>query len=132
MQFPCAVKSHSKFSAHSHGAQKVPKCAVFSRSCTRLSSATVCCFTSYRPQRSCRKVILSQACVKDSIHRVGVSASVHAGIHTPLGKHPPPGRHPLGRHPPDRHTPGQTPLPRADGHCSGQYSSYWNAFLLRA
>ena len=43
-------------------------------------------------QWSCGKVIFSQVCVKNSVHR-GVSASVHAGIH-------PPGRHPLGRHPP--------------------------------
>ena len=35
---------------------------------------------------------------------------------TPLGKHPPPGR--------------QTPRPQADGYGSGQYSSYWNAFLF--
>ena len=70
----------------------------------------------------------------------GVSASVHAGIHPPpLGTHP----LPLGRHPP---TPGQTPpwadtplarhpplpytSPPADGHCSGRYASYWNAFLF--
>ena len=30
----------------------------------------------------------------------------------------PPGRHPLGRHPPP-----------PDGHCSGRYATYWNAFL---
>ena len=37
----------------------------------------------YRPQRSWAKVIFSQACVKNSVHRGGgrVSASVHAGIH---------------------------------------------------
>ena len=29
------------------------------------------------------------------------------------------GRHPLGRH-----------LPSRDGHCSGRYASYWNAFLF--
>ena len=39
--------------------------------------------------------------------------SVHRGkVYTP-GKHPP-----LGR-----------PPPRAEGHCSVQYMSYWNAFL---
>ena len=50
------------------------------------------------------------------------------GADTPLGRHPSwadtlprqtphPGRHPLGRHTPP------------DGHCSGRYASYWNAFL---
>ena len=29
-------------------------------------------------------------------------------------------------HPPETHPPGSTPQ---DGHCSGQYVSYWNAFL---
>ena len=47
----------------------------------------------YRPQRSCGKVMFSQACVKNSVNREGVSASVHAGIH-------PPGQTPPGRHPP--------------------------------
>ena len=37
------------------------------------------------------------------------------GRHTPMGRHPLP---PLGRHPP------------GDGHRSGRYASYWNAFLL--
>ena len=48
---------------------------------------------------------------------------------TPPGRHPP-GRHtPLGRHPPWKHTspPGSTP---PNGHCSGRYASYWNAFLF--
>ena len=53
----------------------------------------------------------------------------------PLDNHPPPlGRHPppLGRHPlPWADTPpGRHPLSPEDGHCSGQYASYWNAFLL--
>ena len=80
----------------------------------------------------------------------------HWGIY-PTGGYTPPtrpeadnlpgtrGRHPLGRHPPGQtpSSPGQTPLgtggrhptpPRADtplpdGHCSGRYASYWNAFL---
>ena len=43
---------------------------------------------------------------------------VHAGIHTLLGRHRPP----LGIH-----LPGHTPLPH--GHCSGRYTSHWNAFL---
>ena len=98
----------------------------------------------YRPQRSCGKVIFSQVCVKNSVHRGRVSASVHAGIHGP-----PPGRHPMGRHPSGRHpqqtppadTPRQTPTPWVDtllpsacwdghGYCCGRYASYWNVFLL--
>ena len=42
------------------------------------------------------------------------------GVHL-LGRHLPP----LGKHPPG-HKPH--PPPR-DGHCSGRYASYWNAFL---
>ena len=42
------------------------------------------CFTLpniYRPQRSCGKVIFSQACVKNSVHREGCAwqGSVHGG-----------------------------------------------------
>ena len=40
---------------------------------------------------------------------MGVSASVHAGIHTPRADNPL-GRHPLGRHP----NLGRHPLPGAD------------------
>ena len=73
-----------------------------------------------------------------------VSASVHAEIHPP-GRHPPRQTPPpwadtpsLGRHPLPGQTPpplGSTPPPRStppphDGHCSGQYASYWNAFLF--
>ena len=47
--------------------------------------------------------MILQVCVKNSVHR-----------HPP----PPPGR--LGRHPP----------PPGDGHCSGRYACYWNAFLF--
>ena len=41
-------------------------------------------FNYYRPQRSWGKIIFSEACVRNSVHR-GVSAPLHAGIHTPLG-----------------------------------------------
>ena len=67
----------------------------------------------YRPQRSCGKVIFSQACVKNSVHSGGGgSTSVHAGIH-PRGQTPPwadtpQADTPLDRHPPGRHPPGQT------------------------
>ena len=56
--------------------------------------------------------------------------------HPPLGRYNPPGQtHPSGQTPPGqthpllgRHPPGQTP-PFRDGHWSGRYASYWNAFL---
>ena len=52
----------------------------------------------YSPQRSCGKLIFSQACVNESCPLVwGVSASVHAGIHPP------------SRHTPWADIPGQTP-----------------------
>ena len=55
-------------------------------------------------KRSCRKVMFSQACVKNSYHRRDVSQralgrgclSQHALVR---GWQTPPGRHPLGRHP---------------------------------
>ena len=37
---------------------------------------------------------------------------------------------PPGKHPPSRPPPGQTPPPPADGYCSRQYASYWNASLF--
>ena len=70
----------------------------------------------------------------------GLSATHPWQADTPLGRHPLAGRHPpgtqtapqadnaQGRHPLG-HPTWQTP-PR-DGHCSGQYASYWNAFLLK-
>ena len=79
----------------------------------------------------------------------GGSASVHAGIPSPLpeqtpppqSRHPPGSRHPLGsRHPPEADTPlgadtpgGRHRPPRADSgirSMSGRYASYWNAFLV--
>ena len=58
----------------------------------------------------CEKVMFSQACVKNSVHR-----SVHPTTDTPLGRHPRTGRHPLlGRHTPllGRQTPsGQADTP---------------------
>ena len=70
----------------------------------------------YRPQRSCGKVMVSQA-------------SIILFTDTPLGRHSPVQIPPwadtrLGRHPPGRH------LPPADGYCSRRYASYWNAFLF--
>ena len=40
---------------------------------------------------------------------------------------PPPGQTPPGQTPPWADTP---PPKTGDGHCSGLYASYWNAFLL--
>ena len=60
----------------------------------------------YRPQRSCGKVMFSQASV---ILLGGVS------------------QHTLGQTPPQAYTPWADPPP--DGQCSGRYASYWNAFL---
>ena len=62
-------------------------------------------FKYYRPQRSCGKVMFSQACVKNSVHR-GEGVCPSACWDT---------------------LPGQTP---PGGHCSERYASYWNAFLL--
>ena len=91
----------------------------------------------YRPQTKFAKVIFLHLSV--ILFTVGVSASVHAGIHTPRQQTPPfPGsrhppeadnppeadtpqsRHPLGsRHPPGK----QTPLPLRS-------ACYWNVYLL--
>ena len=83
-------------------------------------SSTINFFTSscYRPQRSCGKAMFLHLSVSHSVHRGGVSASVHAGIH-PLAGTPPK----AGKPSPGRYTPH-------DGHCSGRYASYWNAFLF--
>ena len=49
------------------------------------------------------------------------NAFTRGGVHIPPGQTPPS----LGRHPPH----WQTPAP-SDGHCSGRYVSYWNAFMF--
>ena len=59
--------------------------------------------------------------------------SMHWGRY-PLGRYPSMhwGRHPLGRYPSmhlGRHTPAAG-RPPPNGHCSGRYASYWNAFLF--
>ena len=56
--------------------------------------------------------------------------TTHPG-QTPPRQTPPPGRHPLTRHTPqpDTHLDRHSPAPQ-DGHCSGRYASYWNAFLF--
>ena len=73
---------------------------------------------------SCGKVMFSQACVKNSVQGV---------VYTPVGAPPgiQPRADPLGRHHPGQTPPPprQTQPPPPDGHCSGRYASYWNAFL---
>ena len=82
----------------------------------------------YCPQRSSGKVMFSQLCVKNSVLRGGVSqhalgqtppCPVHAGIHTPPGRHTLPGRHPQGRH---THPPTATAAD--DTHPTGMHSCY--------
>ena len=71
---------------------------------------------------SCGKVIFSQACVKNSVHR-GLGCK-------PLGRHTPSwADSPLGRQPPWVDTPWAE-IPTSEDHCSGRYASYWNAFLF--
>ena len=60
----------------------------------------------YRPQRSCGKVMFSQASVI-LFTRGGVYPSMHWGRHPTWEDTPPP-----------------------DSHCSVRYASYWNAFLF--
>ena len=62
-------------------------------------------------------------CLSVILFKGGMSASVHAGIHTPLGRHAP-----LGQTPP----PGR-PAPQCmlgDTGNKGRYASYWNAYLF--
>ena len=107
----------------------------------------------YRPQRSWAKVIFSQACVKNSVHRGGEGVCVSACWDTPPGTRPPqppdqadppPDQTPPGtRHTPPRsgRPPGTRPprtsqTPPREADCSirstsGRYASYWNAFLFK-
>ena len=69
-------------------------------------------------KRSCRKVMFLHLFVSHSGHFGGVYPSIQwAGGRADI---------PLGRHPPG-YTPLDTPQ---DGHLSGRYASYCNAFLL--
>ena len=89
----------------------------------------------YRPQRSCGRIMFLHLSV---ILFTRGSQTPPPG-QTPPGKTPPrqtppPGRHPPGQTPPQADTsPRQTPpgqTPPGDDHCSGRYTSYWNAFLF--
>ena len=96
----------------------------------------------YSPQRSWGKVIFLVACVKNSVHR-----GEYLGRYPPKQVHTPRKVHPMGKYtpragthpqagtcPPGSYTPGQvhSPLGRyiPHGSLSGQYASYWNAFLF--
>ena len=65
----------------------------------------------YRPQRSWAKVIFSQACVKNSVHRGG--GWLPPWEQTPPKQTPPKSRHPQSR-PPWNRPPGSRHPPRAD------------------
>ena len=87
----------------------------------------------YRPQRSCEGYVFTGVCLSTR-GAGGVCLSVcwdttpsPGNRHPPLEQTPPRADTPLqSRHPPEQ-TP---PSPAKDGHCCGQYTSYWNAFLF--
>ena len=94
-----------------------------------------------------RKVMFSQACVKNSVHGGGVSTrhflpgqtrqtppprqADTPQVDTPLGRHPQVDT-PLRADTPSGQTLLWTDTPPADGHCSRRYASYWNAFLFNS
>ena len=104
----------------------------------------------YHPQRSWGKVIFSEACVKNSVHRRGHLGGGVGGLAGGLQTHTQegswgvwlgggsPGPHPGGGgspcpHPhwgvyPSMHWGRHTPP--ADGYCCRRYAFYWNSFLL--
>ena len=96
-------------------------------------------FASYRPQTKLGARKCFYTCLSLSSRGGGCTPpwQTSPGRH-PLGRHPlgrplwadtPRQTHPLGQTPPGRHLPRQTPSSR-DGNWSGQYASYWNAFLF--
>ena len=101
----------------------------------------VCCCDIVITVRNsrCGKVMFLQACVKNSVHRVGdvcvwVGAWCTPPTETPLRQTPPPSYRqtpPLAdTHPLQADTLLQAPPYQRDSHCSGWYASYWNAFLF--
>ena len=98
---------------------------------------------NYRLQTKLRKGNVFTPICQSFCSQEGVSASVHAGIHTPPGQTSP-GQTPPRQIPPWEDTPWQTPptlsacwdtpLPSTcwdrHGYCCGRYASYWNAFLF--
>ena len=73
---------------------------------------------NYHPQTKLRKGNVFTSVCQELCPKGGVSAAVHAGIHTPQADTPL-----------DRHPLAYTPLGRHP-NSSGWYTSYWNAFLL--
>ena len=75
------------------------------------------CQTNYRPQRSWAKVIFSQVCVKNSVHRGGGCLPQCMLGYTPQEQTPPGSRHPPGADTPlGADTPREQTPPRADTH----------------
>ena len=90
----------------------------------------------YRPQTKFAKVMFLHLSVSHSVHR-RVSASVHAGIRHPSWADSPPPQEqtPLWTDTPWEQTPSRSrhPLHSACWEIqatSGQYASYWNAYLF--
>ena len=75
------------------------------------------------------------SCGKVMFLHLSVSHSVRGGwCAPPRQTPPPPGRHSQAeprRQTPPRHTYPLDRHPLRDGHWSGRYASYWNAFLLK-
>ena len=65
---------------------------IFFKYCSKGNS----CYVITVRKRSCRKLMFSQVCVKNSVHREEVYT--HTPGRHPLGRHTPLGSHPLGRH----------------------------------
>ena len=61
-----------------------------------------------------RKTKFAKVMFSQSVHWRGVSAPLHAGIHTPLGADTPQSRPPGRRHPPGANTPQEKTPPGAD------------------
>ena len=83
--------------------------------------------SNYRPQRSCGKVIFSQASVSHSVHREGIYLSTCWDTHTPLGRHPPPYAHPHQKHTPrsttsGKYTPWEAPPPHPGSTLPGKHT----------
>ena len=99
---------------------------VFQGSCiVRPPIFNPCIINHYRPQRSCGKVMLLHLSVSHSVHRGGVPASVHAGIH-PRQAHPWAGTFP----PPDPGFPrGGANSNNINNIISNLFLSFWFKFI---
>ena len=80
-----------------------------------------CQVYNYRPQTSvCQEFCPQEGGVHPQADTTPQADNLWAD---PMGRHPP------GQTPPWADTPQADTLP-SDGHCSGRYASYWNAFLF--